>query len=51
MVYGIVKQHEGYVDTYSELGKRSVFKIYLPLINPKGERTDLPPHSKPHLLR
>lgn len=32
MVYGIVKQHEGYVDTYSELGKRSVFKIYLPLI-------------------
>ena len=51
MVYGIVKQHEGYVDTYSELGKRSVFKIYLPLINPKGERTDLPPHSEPHLLR
>ncbi len=37
MVYGIIKQHNGYIDLCSKLNKGTAFKIYLPLMEPMIE--------------
>ena len=40
--YGIIKQHDGYIDTHSELGEGTIFHIYLPAQQPVYEQSDQP---------
>jgi PAS domain S-box-containing protein len=39
-VYGVAKQHDGWVNAYSEQGKGAAFKIYLPAVKGKPEKSE-----------
>ncbi|MCS6318804.1 MAG: PAS domain S-box protein [Nitrospira sp.] len=48
MVYGIVKQSQGFIFADSTPGEGSIFDLYLPLVEAPSPTTSLPLPSKPH---
>ena len=49
-VYGIVKNHGGFINCYSEIGQGTIFKIYFPAIEQVEPDTSKPVEVKPILL-
>ena len=46
MVYGIIKEHQGHINVYSELEKGTVFRVYLPLIQEKERLVQVQPDQE-----
>ena len=38
-VYGIVKQHQGWIEVFSQVGEGTTFKVFIPCIPPPDRRT------------
>jgi CheY-like chemotaxis protein len=48
-VYGIVKQHQGWIEVESQLGRGTTFLFYIPFVGNEAEKIEKPPlMTTPH---
>jgi PAS domain S-box-containing protein len=50
-VHGIVKQHQGWIEVYTQLGKGSLFEVYLPAKNVPRGHAETPHAAATHAPR
>ncbi|CUS88909.1 Response regulator receiver domain-containing protein, partial [Candidatus Kryptonium thompsonii] len=49
IVYGIVKQHGGFINVYSEVNQGTIFRIYFPAVYEYEEEREAKEESKPEI--
>jgi len=49
IVHGVVNQHNGFVNVYSEPGQGTSFRIFLPLCEEQGAKAEVAPAAEPVL--
>jgi len=46
VVYGIIKEHEGFINVYSERGRGTTFRVYLPIIASEASEEKRAPETE-----
>ena len=51
MVYGIIKNHGGYITCSSKIGQNTTFKIYFPILKAEGMEIEVKPKKEEKIFQ